>query len=219
MHKKIIVPFGDRGTVEKLGALKMKHPYYSVPENVDMSKFEHWDRPDINPDIVGEDRTHGNNWLYVDLIPQQSWFQSVRECIDSVDWERIKEMSKKRANFRCELCGASPNYKLKNYLECHERFLYDKDNGIQKLVRFVCLCTKCHHVTHWGLSIVEGRTEATCKHLMEVNKWDEERVSEHVKNRFEQWEIKNGMTWSIDLSILENMGIKKIISGKNVREL
>jgi len=212
MSRKIIVPFDDRGTVEKLGALKMKHPYYSVPEYIDMSKFEYWDRPDLNPDIMGEDRTHGNNMLYVDLIPKQSWYKSVRENIDSVDWERIKEMCKKRANFRCELCGSSPNYELKNYLECHERFSFDKDNCVQKLVRFVCLCTKCHYVTHWGLSAIEGRLDIARTHMMEVNKWDEERVSVHVKNRFEKWKIKNEITWEIDLSMLENMGIEQTTS-------
>ena len=217
MYRKIIVPFDDRETVEKLGALKMKHPYYSIPDNIDMSQFEYWNRPEISPNIVGEDRTHGNNWLYIDLIPQQSWYQSVRECIDRVDWERIKEMCKKRSNFRCELCGSPPSYEHKNYLECHERFLFDKDNGTQKLVRFVCLCTKCHQVTHWGLSAIEGRIDVTRRHLMEVNKWDEERVSKHVKNRYEKWEIKNEMIWDINLSMLENMGIKQTTSEKMLK--
>jgi len=208
--RRIIVPFVDRDVVEKLGANKAKTPYYIIPENLDMLQFAHWNRPELNPNIPGENRTHGQNWLYVDLIPHSSWYQSVRENIDLVDWERIKEMCKKRVAYRCELCGSYPNYEQKNYLECHERFLFDKDKRVQKLVRFVCLCSRCHYVTHWGLSAILGREDIAFAHLMKVNKWDEERVHTHVEHRFALWEEKSEISWNIDISILDSMGIKQV---------
>jgi len=207
MTRKIFVPYDDRETVEKMGAIKGKTPYYTVPTNIDISLFKHWDRAELSPDIAGEDRTFGNNWLYVDLIPSSCWYTNVRSNIDLVDWERIKEMCRKRAGYLCELCGAKSDYSQRNYLECHERFLFDRDTKTQKLIRFVCLCSRCHHVTHFGLSQIQGQSGEALRHLMKVNNWNKERAGKHVEKRFEQWQIKSDMPWKLDLSMLEDMDL------------
>lgn len=203
----IIVPFDEREDVEKLGAIKLKGCYYCVPSTRNIQDFSRWNRPPLHDIIEGEDRSFGQNKLYVDLIPSSSWFINVREYVDTVDWERIKEMCKKRAGYKCELCKSKPNYSEKNYLECHERFLYDKNTKIQKLLRFICVCSKCHEVIHFGLSQVRGCDEEARAHLMKVNKWDINRASEHIANRFRLWEIKSEMSWELDLSMLKNMDL------------
>lgn len=116
-------------------------------------------------------------------------------------------MCKIRTGYKCELCKTSPNFSENNYLECHERFLFDKDAKSQKLVRFICVCTKCHQVIHFGLAQIQGQAEEARAHLMEVNKWDAKRVSEHIANRFRLWEIKSEMSWDLDLSMLRNMDL------------
>ena len=211
---RIIVPYDDRETVEKLGAIKIKNCYYSVPNDKNIQDFCRWDRSQLSEIIHGEDRTFGKNYLYVDLIPSTSWYTNVREYVDAIDWERIKEVCKKRAKYKCELCKTSPNYSEKNYLECHERFSYDKDACTQTLVRFICVCTKCHQVIHFGLSQLQDRDEEARAHLMKVNKWDAARTSKHIMNRFRLWEIKSEISWKLDLSMLENMNLPSFHFGE-----
>lgn len=204
---KIIVPYNEREIVEKLGAVKLKNCYYSVPETCNIQDFQKWNRQELKHTIEGEDRTFGGNHLYVDLIPSSSWYTNAREYIDEVDWERVKELCKKRSRNKCELCNTSPNYAERNYLECHERFIYDKDTSVQKLIRFICVCSKCHKSIHFGLAQIQGHAEEAKRHLMEVNNWDEKRVSEHINKRFELWELKSEMSWKLDLSMLQNMDL------------
>ncbi len=204
---KIIVPYDEREIVEKLGAVKIKGCYYSVPSSSNIQDFCRWNRPQLSDVIEGEDRSFGKNYLYVDLIPSSSWYTNVRKYIDDVDWERIKEICKIRTGYKCEICRTSPNFSEKNYLECHERFLFDKDARTQTLVRLICVCSKCHQVIHFGLSQIQGREDEAMAHLMKVNKWDFKRASEHIANRFGLWELKSEMSWELDLSMLENMDL------------
>ena len=82
--------------------------------------------------------------------------------------------------------------------------------NIQKLIRLLCVCTKCHHVIHFGLSQIEGRSEDALKHLMCINNWDRMRAEEHVENRFEVWRIKNEISWEVDFSMLSNMSLPSL---------
>jgi len=205
MSVEIVVPYEDRTKVEEMGAIVKKQPYYNVPENLDVEAFKHWKRPKLKTTIEGKDRTFGKNWLYVDLVPSSCWYTNVRNNVDAVDWERIKQMSRVRANNLCELCGARADSGRRNYMECHERFHYDEITKIQKLVRFVCLCTDCHQVTHFGLSQLQGREQKAFSHLMMINKWDEARTTQHIDKRFHQWEQKSAMPWELDLSMLDGL--------------
>lgn len=154
--REIIVPYDDRAKVEQLSAIKSKSPFYFVPENIDISLFKYWNRPRLSAVITGEDRGFGNNWLYVDLIPSSCWYTNVRNNVDAIDWERLKEMCKKRVHYRCELCGTEADYSQKNFLECHERYLFDKNKNIQKILRFMCVCSMCQKVTHFGLTQIQN---------------------------------------------------------------
>jgi len=207
---KIFVPYDDREKVEQLGAIKSKSPFYLVPDSKDIFTFAYWNRPAIHPVINGEDRTFGNNWLYVDLIPSTCWYTNVRSNIDSVDWERLKEMCRQRARYCCEICGATSDYSQQQYLECHERYLFDKNTKMQKIIRFMCICSMCHKVSHFGLSQVQGKSEEALQHLMKVNRWDKYRARKHVDKRFQLWEMKSDMDWVLDLSLLDSIGIKQV---------
>ena len=200
---KIIVPYDERQQVEMLGAIYDKGYSYFVPNELDINLFSRWNKPKLSPQIVGEDRTLGKNRLYVDWIPSSTWYTNVRSNINAVDWERIKEMCKERASYRCELCRAKANYSEKIFLECHERFLFDPTTRIQKLARFVCMCTLCHQVTHYGLSQVQGREQIVFEHLKAVNRWTDKRTQAHIKNRFDLWERKNLIDWQVDLTLLD----------------
>lgn len=201
------MPYDERVQVEKLGAIHNKGYNYFVSDDLDINLFSRWNKPKLPTQIVGEDRTLGKNLLYVDLTPESSWHTNVRSNVSAVDWERIKYMCKERADYKCELCGTKPNYSQKLYLECHERFLFDPKTHKQKLARFVCMCTLCHQVTHYGLSIIQGREDIVFAHLQKINHWTAKRTQEHINNRWALWEEKNTIDWIIDLSLLDEIGI------------
>jgi hypothetical protein len=41
--------------------------------------------------LLGEDRSFGAG-LFVDLIPQTSWFTNVRAAVDPADWDQLRLM-------------------------------------------------------------------------------------------------------------------------------
>ena len=207
---KIIVPFDDRAEVEALGAIRSKAPFYYVSVKLDRTLFEKWNRKELPFILEGENRDFGKNWLYVDLVPSTCWYNNVRTIIDDVDWERIKIMCKKRAGFRCEVCGSTPDFQAKNYLECHERYEYNPEDCTQKLVRFMCLCTRCHQSTHFGFAEVSGNRVGAKNHLMHINHWTSERAESHIAKRFAQWEEKSEIDWKADVTLLQTMEISII---------
>jgi len=62
-------------------------------------------RPPIPDLLPGEDRAFGAG-LFVDMIPRSCWFTNVRTCVTPQDWERLRHMITRRADRRCEACGA-----------------------------------------------------------------------------------------------------------------
>jgi hypothetical protein len=155
--------------------------------------------PDILP---GEDRSYGAG-LFVDLIPETSWFTNVRSAVDPADWDRLRRHVYRRAGHCCETCGAT-----RCRLEAHERFTYDAQTGIQRLVRLVCLCDWCHTATHMGMAGVRGvRTEAMV-HLMAVTGMSAVAADEHVGEAFARWERRSARPWHVDLSVIAEAGIR-----------
>lgn len=57
----------------------------------------------------------------------------------------------------CGIYGKDAKNNEDNQIEAHERWYYDEDNKIQKLVRLVALCKKCHLTTHMGFAQIIGR--------------------------------------------------------------
>ena len=155
--------------------------------------------PDVLP---GEDRSYGAG-LFVDLIPETSWFTNVRSAVDPADWDRLRRHVYRRAGHRCEACGAA-----RCRLEAHERFTYDAQTGIQRLVRLVCLCDWCHTATHMGMAGVRGvRTEAIA-HLMAVTGMSPAEADEHIGEAFARWERRSAIRWHVDLSVIAAAGIR-----------
>lgn len=55
-------------------------------------------------ELPGEDRSFGQG-LFVDPIPETSWYVNVRSAVAARDWYRIRQMVYRRAGHRCEACG------------------------------------------------------------------------------------------------------------------
>ena len=153
--------------------------------------------PAALPDVLpGEDRAYGAG-LFVDLIPQTSWFRNVRAAVAPADWDQLRRTVYRRAGYRCEACGTSGVR-----LEAHERFTYDARSGVQRLMRLLCLCAWCHIATHMGMAGVRGVQDLAFGHLMAVTGMTEKQAEEHVDEAFTRWAQRSRIAWRVDLSMI-----------------
>ena len=137
-------------------------------------------------------------------MPKTSWYRNVRSNVSSTEWERLKRETFGRAGYVCEVCGGRGE---KWPVECHEVFAYDDEQHIQKLVRLVALCPRCHEVKHIGLAGVRGRQAGAVAHLARVNGWSVADAELYVEACFELWHRRSRHQWKLDLSFLEQFGI------------
>jgi hypothetical protein len=156
-----------------------------------------------------EDRQFGGNSLFVDLIPATSWFKNVRSEIPKKVWDSIRKSVYARANDTCEICGRTPAKKNGDRIECHERWEYlpgpKPGTGIQRLKRFIALCSACHESTHMGLAEVRGRGEIAKAHFKKVTGMSDQEVRKHIRQAFEIWERRSEMEWILEMPLLEDL--------------
>ena len=152
--------------------------------------------------------------LLVDLIPRRSWFQNVRAVIDRRDWDLLRYTVFSRAGYACELCGVTDTS-----LECHERFTYtigeSKTHGVQRIVRLLAVCKACHLTTHFGLSTILGIERESAAHLMRVRNWSESEAQNHIADAVLEWELRNDVSWTVDLSMIVAAGYRLTASAKS----
>lgn len=217
------ISYSDKETAKSLGAkfnfeLKLWYaPNNDVSVKLD-AKFERLSDEDMDDlklitdlkELKGEDRTFGGNSLFVDLIPVSCFFKNVRSDINKSHWGVLSKIVRKRAGGKCETCGFTENAASGDYLDAHERWLYDETTKVQKLMRIVSLCKSCHLYTHMGFANIQGRTEEAIEHKMKVSGLSRSEVDQEIKAAFALWEKRNQSSWTLDLSILTDSGIKII---------
>lgn len=196
------VPFERKEDAKSLGAKwdKDKKQWYTNAYNIQL--IEKYPLSAPITELHGEKRDFEGSNLFVDLVPESCWFNNARTCIDSSDWDRLRNFIYARAGYMCECCQSKQN------LEAHERWHFNEELRIQKLMRIIALCKQCHEVTHIGLAKVRGRFDIALHHLMKVTKMTLEQANCHIDKAFAVWELRNQHEWSLDLSILTNSGIK-----------
>ena len=199
----LAVPYAEKNQAKQLGARfdwDVKK-WYVMSNHSNTDKLQ--ERWKLNTDPVvlsGEDRKYGGNELFIDLIPRSCWFTNVRSCTHPTDWDRLRNYVYSRANNTCECC----NNKTNN-IEAHERWNYDIKTKIQKLVRLVALCKKCHTTTHIGFAKIKGNYQEALEHLKQVRKFTHDQALEHEKQAYQVWRERNKIEWTLDLSILTNI--------------
>lgn len=201
------VPFSEKDEAKAAGARWAPEAKRWYAPRLGMTDLERWAAlPDIPDLLPGEDRTLGSG-LFVDLVPSSCWFTNVRSCVSQKDWERLRRMITRRAQFRCEACGASEDRETRRWLEAHERWTYDDATRTQRLARLICLCTDCHTATHFGRAQVIGIADAALVHLRAVTGMSKAHADAHVADAFRTWEQRSRSTWDLDLSILLDAGV------------
>jgi Domain of unknown function (DUF5710) len=198
----IWVPFEEREAAAALGASwRGGIRRYVVPQSRSLEAFARWNRPDLTG-FPGEDRAAGGSDLYVDLVPSSCWFTNVRSCVDAVDWLRIRYFVGDRCKWTCEVCGLEAQD-----LDIHERWSYDEDTRVQRLVRLIGLCDGCHRVTHFGKAEIDGFGKAAFAHLCQVNSWTAEEAQGHIDRAFDVFEERSHFDWTLDLSLITEAGV------------
>ncbi|MHB1509642.1 MAG: DUF5710 domain-containing protein [Acidimicrobiales bacterium] len=202
------VPFDEKDEAKAAGARWNSSTRRWYAPRAEMDELKRWPaEPDV-PDLLPvEDRSYGQ-CLFVDLVPSSCWFTNVRSCAAPRDWERLRRMVTWRCGQRCEICGVGEDRSAKRWLEVDERWSYDEHAHHQVLKRLICLCTDCHHVTHYGYAAQVLDIEAEVfSHLIEVTKMTPEQADDHVEAAFALWRRRSQSTWGLDLSILTDAGI------------
>lgn len=167
------VPFSQKDDAKALGARwNQAQKKWYVPDHVDPAPFlarPEWTDPDYvpPPQVPGK----GPKWpLFVDLIPRTAWFSNLRSELDEDEWKALKRQTFDNAGWVCEVCTCrGPKWPV----ECHERFEYNEETGIQTLTGTIALCPSCHESTHMGFARTRGRSNEAMAHLMAVNGWSE----------------------------------------------
>ncbi len=143
--------------------------------------------------------------LTVELVPRTAWFKNVRSHVTKEQWELLKKITFGRAGHACEVCGGRGG---KWPVECHEVFAYDDARRVQKLLRLVALCPRCHEVKHIGLAGARGRRREALAHLARVNGWSIEDAETYLEVCFETWHRRSCHEWELDLTYLEQFGVR-----------
>jgi len=202
------VPFDEKDEAKAAGARWNSSTRRWYAPRAAMAGLERWAAgPDVPDLLPGEDRSYGQG-LFVDLVPSSCWFTNVRSCVAPRDWERLRRMVTGRCGPLCEICGVGEDRSAKRWLEVHERWAYDEGARRQVLKRLICLCTDCHHVTHYGYAAqVLHIEDEVFSHLVEVTKMTDEAAESHVEAAFALWRRRSQSTWDLDLSMLTDAGI------------
>lgn len=159
-------------------------------------------------EFPGEDRTFGGSNLFVDLVPESSWFMNVRSCVAPESWNLIRKIVCVRAGNRCEICGIRRDPFQGRWIESHERWKFDDVRRIQKLVRLIALCSNCHMVTHFGFAQTRGLGLVAFDHLVRVSGLSVKEADRHIHEAFAEWKKRSTYNYRLDLSILTKGGIE-----------
>lgn len=145
--------------------------------------------------------------LTIELVPKTAWYTNVRSHVAKDEWDRLRKITYRRANYHCEICGGRGE---KWPVEAHERWLYDDDTHLQKLIDLMALCPACHEVKHIGLAQAHRRGDEALVHLAKVNGWGLATARVYVDYCFEVWAERSIYEWVLDASCLKQYGISSL---------
>jgi hypothetical protein len=135
--------------------------------------------------------------LSIEMIPRSTWGQNLRSLLKKEEWDEIRRECYAIAGYRCEICRGVG---IAHPVECHERWEFDNEERVQRLVGTIALCPACHRVKHIGRT--EGTADAadTLNHLRRVNGWKRSRMLAYVERAFRQHRKRDLYHWTVDIS-------------------
>jgi hypothetical protein len=144
--------------------------------------------------------------LLPDMLPSTTWEDNVRTAVSSERWDKLRRYSYAAAGHRCEICGSKGD----PHLECHEKWGFNDATRIQKLIKFLSLCPKCHKAHHIGYARSAGMLPVVLAHIQAINGWDAAQMATALANAEALWRKRSAHTWTVDLSWLDTGGYSKV---------
>lgn len=138
--------------------------------------------------------------LRMELIPEGTWYINVRKEFSKEHWDIIRRDCYAKAEYHCEICGGQGR---DHPVECHEKWLWDDNTMVQKLVGFVALCPKCHQVKHIGHSyatLSKTKLLRLYSHQRRINKWKIHEQGRYFEKVAARQKKRNKLNWTVDLS-------------------
>lgn len=139
--------------------------------------------------------------LKIELVPESLWNKNLRNSLTSSQWDCFRRKCYKLANYVCEYCGGVGE---KHPVECHEKWEYNDETHVQKLIGFVALCPDCHEVKHIGFAKLNGRFGRAVRHLAKVNVWELGKAIKYTERVYAKWEDRNKFHWSQNFDYLKD---------------
>ena len=141
-------------------------------------------RPELSPPFI-------RPWM----VPQTLWGRNLRALLTREQWDVVRRAAYEESGKRCIVCGGrGPEWPV----EADEAWEYDDATNLQTLKSVIALCPPCHHVRHWGKSMVEGREDAALSHMMTVNGWSRHQAREAADAALAQWHDRSRRSWRSD---------------------
>lgn len=151
--------------------------------------------------------------LHCELVPKTCWYSNVRDHTTQTQWDKIRNVCYKLANYRCEICGDTGIHQgRKHRCEAHEIWKYDDVNRLQTLIGLISLCPRCHEVKHYGRATILGNDKRARFHLKYINShWTWGQVFKHCENAIAQYEERSKYDYELNMDWLNktfNLNIK-----------
>ena len=137
-----------------------------------------------------------------DAIPASSCGSNLCHLLIPSYWETLRQQTLAKTGDHCEICG------WWNGLDCHELWEYHEPIaglpesvcGVQRLLRLLPLCSRCHETYHLGFANVKGRQEKACARLEAYNRYTPYETREYLHLNEEAWKRRSQNHWALDLS-------------------
>lgn len=143
-------------------------------------------RPDLSPPYI-------RPWM----VPQTVWGKNLRALLPQHEWDVVRKAAYAASGNRCRVCGErGPQWPV----EADEGRDYDDETRTQTLKGVIALCPDCHHIRHWGKTMIDGHEEQAFALLMSLNRWTRAQAEEAVAFALDQWERRSRHEWESDYS-------------------
>jgi len=138
--------------------------------------------------------------LEFEILPSGAFGNNLRNILSKKAWNYLRQVVIERHDGKCAICGRKPKR-----LECHERWEFNKEEKIQRLIEIVPLCSLCHSTIHIQRSILVGIDDKCVKHFEKINNCDYQGFVKELK---EKTDLANSLSsvdeWSLNLEKLKD---------------
>ena len=131
------------------------------------------------------------------MVPQTLWGKNLRAILPKEQWDIVRRYAYAEAGMRCRVCGGCGQ---EWPVEADEAWEYDDDRLLHTLRGVIALWPDCHHIRHWGKSLIDGREEEVIAKMITVNGWTRRQVQGAADTAYADWERRSRQTWTSDYS-------------------